>query len=191
MVFFRKQIIISDVSSVTKRVFRVVFSLLLIAFVYALQGIIFPFLSFFKTNPLLLPMLAVAIGINEKTPPGTKGGRERDWQGAAFGLVAGVLCDMAEGGPPGIFTVMLTLVAIVAAAIDGDILRRGFRTFLLMSAGSLIACGIAQMLVYLLFLKLSLFSCVAVILRQTLISLPFAPVVYFLARPFSGKKRTR
>ncbi|MDR0813103.1 MAG: hypothetical protein LBO63_03750 [Oscillospiraceae bacterium] len=191
MVFFRRQIRVTDIGGGTKRVFRVIFSLLLIAVVYILQGVIFPFLNVFKTIPMLLPMLAVAIGINEKTPPGSKVGRERDWQGAAFGLIAGVLCDLANGGPPGIFTVMLTLIAIVAAAVDGDILRRGFWTFLLMSAGALVACGIAQALVYMLLLQLSPFSCIAVIFRQTLISLPFSPLVYFLAKPFSRKKETR
>ena len=82
---------------------------------YVLQATVFTSLPLFGVKPLILPVAVVGVALFEGS---TKGG--------VFGLFAGMLCDLSFNQPTVQFTLMLTVLGILAGLVCDTVLARGF-----------------------------------------------------------------
>ena len=134
---------------------------LLVAY-FLLQDSIFSQLPLFGVVPLLMPVCCTAIALAE--------GMER---GGAFGVVAGVLCDIAIGSPPIGFTILLTLLGLGVGWLSDRLMGRNFLTLVLLSFGSLLVCGFFQTFTLWAFEGVPLGPLLKTVFLQTLYSLFF------------------
>ena len=133
-------------------------------FVYfVLQDAIFSNLSIFGIKPLLMPVCCAAIALSE--------GFER---GGAFGLAAGVLCDIAMGNPPIGFTLLLTLIGLGIGWMSDRLMGRSFLTLMIFSLAALLVCAFFQVFNLCVFKHVPLGAVNRVIFFQTVYSLLFA-----------------
>ena len=135
--------------------------------VLILQNIIFTQLRIFCVCPLVLPAVAVAIGMFEGAT----------W-GAVFSLFMGIFADMAFIDNTVFFTILFPVLSFLAGFVSNFFINRRFFAFMGAAAVGLLLTAAAQLL------KTSAsdsFSTVMIItgLLQTLWSLPFAALVYF------------
>ncbi len=151
---------------------------LVLAVAYLLQGIVFPYLPIFGAKPMILPLVMAAIAIHEGTV-----------RGGAWGLACGMLCDSALNQPTILYTLLLMCLGVGAGFLSDRILSRGFPSFFLYGAGSLVLCTLLQVLQPILFGGASLFVASFVAIVQVVYSLLFAVPTYLAVRSISRSAR--
>ncbi|MDR0915726.1 MAG: hypothetical protein LBN02_00840 [Oscillospiraceae bacterium] len=157
--------------SATRRAVRaVVFHVLFLIVVYLVQALVLPYLSL-PATPLLLPLAAVGAAMGQG---GTRG--------AAMGLIAGALCDISFLRPVAGFTLLLTVLCLVIGVLSDTVIARGLLSYLVLCLFTLVVCAAAQMFQLLVFVGVPPRALFAVAGRQTLMSLPFALVLYPISR---------
>jgi len=153
-------------------------AMLLIA-VYMLQGMILPYLKFSGLVPLLLPIVSTGVAVYQ--------GRVA---GGVVGIFAGILCDISFNEPVGLFTVLLTFTGLVAGLIADTVMSRGFATYYICCAATLIIAALTQMFPLLFFERVPSTPLLTMALRQTIYSLIFAFPLWFFLRAL-GKRAQR
>ena len=135
--------------------------------VLILQNIIFTQLRIFGVCPLVLPAVAIAMGMFEGAT----------W-GAVFSLFMGIFADMAFIENTVFFTILLPVLSFLAGFVSNFFINRRFFAFMGASAVGLLLTAAAQILKT---TASDSFSTVMIItgLLQTLWSLPFAALIYF------------
>ena len=141
-----------------------------------LQNMLFTQLRLFGACPLILPAVAVAIGMFE-------GGT---W-GAVISMILGIFADMAFVENTVTFTVLFPLLAFGAGFIAQFFINRRFFAFMGAALVGLLITGVVQMLRTAAGDVFSLVMIRTVIL-QTLWTLPFAPLAYWPAAKWIGQR---
>jgi hypothetical protein len=151
---------------------------LFIVAVFVLQAFVLPFVTALPSVPLILPLAAVETAMFE-------GG----FRGAAAGLFAGALCDVAMDRPIARFAVLLTLICLVVGVLSELVVARGFAPYFLICTGTLAVCAIAQMFTLLFFDGVEPRVLFTEALSQTAVSLPFAVPIYLALARTPGRER--
>ena len=156
-----------------RRVFVVTILLhaLFLTITYIFQGMIFPHLRLYGYTPLLLPIVSTGAAVYE--------GRDT---GGIVGLFAGILCDISFNEPVGVFTVLLTVMGLIAGALADTVLTRGFASYFVCCAAVLAVSAFAQMFPLLFFSHISPPPLVDAAIRQTAYSLLFAFPLWIFVR---------
>lgn len=154
-----------------KIIVRVLVILPYLLFLYILQGMVFPRLPVFGSVPLLLPMAVVGIAIY--------GGRI---SGGAFGLLAGMLCDLSFNQPTIQFTLILTFLGLFIGYLSDTVIVTGFPSYIVCSLGVLLVSGFFQAFRPLFFESAPFRPLLSIGLRQTVVSLLFVIPMYYLNR---------
>jgi len=147
-------------------------TLILVAFVfiaYLLQAMLFARMSIFGAKPLALPLAVAAIAMAEGSV-----------RGGAFGVLAGVLCDLSFNQPAITFTIGLAIVGIGIGLMAENFLVKNFASYLLCTLIALMFCAAWQSMSFLIFDNVAAAPLLAISVRQTLASLLFTPPVYLL-----------
>ncbi|NLM84516.1 MAG: hypothetical protein GX189_07435 [Clostridiales bacterium] len=151
--------------------FVLVLHIAFIVAVYALQAMIFPHLPIAGYVPVLLPVAAVGIALFE--------GASR---GGGYGLLAGMLCDVAFHQPVLAMTVTLTAIGIACGILSETILARSFPSYIVCCFFALMITSFIPMFTLLFYAGVDPFSLFQLALGQTLVSLIFACPLYFFIR---------
>ena len=146
----------------------------LLLVVYFLSSVIIPYTRTFSLVPLLLPICAVGIALFEG---GVRGG--------VFGLVAGMLCDLAFEQPLLMFTVMLTFICVTVGTLSETVLARGFPSYFLASLLSLAVASFVQMFGLLFFVGASAGVLIMTGVWQTLFTMVFTVPMYYAVKAVS------
>ncbi|MBQ1361774.1 MAG: hypothetical protein IIY43_01845 [Oscillospiraceae bacterium] len=135
--------------------------------VLILQNILFTQMRLLGVCPLVLPAVAVAMGMFEGAT----------W-GAVFSLVMGIFADMAFIENTIFFTLLFPALSFLAGFVSNYYINRRFFAYMGAAAGGLLITAAAQILKT---SAMDTFSPVMIItgLLQTLWSLPFAALVYY------------
>lgn len=136
------------------------------------QGLMLQRMSFFGTFPFLYPVLAAVLSMLEGPLPGT-----------VFSLVLGVLCDLALPGPiPCFYTLIFPLAGLAAALVAQSWIKGGLLCALVSSLFALVMTDLFHMVVFLLQRKDVWPGGLILLVKETAVTLPFAPLVYLLLR---------
>ena len=132
-----------------------------------LQNILFTQLRILGVCPLVLPAVAVAMGMFEGAT----------W-GAVFSLIMGIFADMAFIENTIFFTLLFPALSFLAGFVSNYYINRRFFAYMGAAAGGLLITAAAQILKT---SAMDTFSPVMITtgLLQTLWSLPFAALVYY------------
>ena len=132
-----------------------------------LQNILFTQMRLLGVCPLVLPAVAVAMGMFEGAT----------W-GAVFSLVMGIFADMAFIENTIFFTLLFPALSFLAGFVSNYYINRRFFAYMGAAAGGLLITAAAQILKT---SAMDTFSPVMITtgLLQTLWSLPFAALVYY------------
>ena len=135
--------------------------------VLILQNILFTQMRLLGVCPLVLPAVAVAMGMFEGAT----------W-GAVFSLVMGIFADMAFSENTIFFTLLFPALSFLAGFVSNYYINRRFFAYMGAAAGGLLITAAAQILKT---SAMDTFSPVMITtgLLQTLWSLPFAALVYY------------
>lgn len=135
--------------------------------VLILQNILFTQMRLLGVCPLVLPAVAVAMGMFEGAT----------W-GAIFSLVMGIFADMAFIENTIFFTLLFPALSFLAGFVSNYYINRRFFAYMGAAAGGLLITAAAQILKT---SAMDTFSPVMITtgLLQTLWSLPFAALVYY------------
>ena len=135
--------------------------------VLILQNILFTQMRLLGVCPLVLPAVAVAMGMFEGAT----------W-GAVFSLIMGIFADMAFIENTIFFTLLFPALSFLAGFVSNYYINRRFFAYMGAAAGGLLITAAAQILKT---SAMDTFSPVMVTtgLLQTLWSLPFAALVYY------------
>ena len=107
----------------------------------ALQHMVLDHISIFGATPFLYPMLPALVGSYE--------GLQR---GGKFALVMGVVCDALVAGPfEGFYTIIFTLIGLLAGLIGARLLSPGWLCGLTVSAMGLALTSLGRFAVYFFF----------------------------------------
>lgn len=131
------------------------------------QNMLFTQFRIFGICPMVLPAVAVAVGMFEGAT----------W-GAVFALIMGVFADMSFVENTIMFTVLFPAIAFAAGFISQFFINRRFFAYMFTAFAALLLTAIVQMI------KVSLLdgwaaSMLITVLLQTLLSLPPAVLAYF------------
>ncbi|MDR0446263.1 MAG: hypothetical protein LBH17_04415 [Oscillospiraceae bacterium] len=155
-----------------------IYRALFIAAVFVIQALVLPFITVLPSVPLILPLAAVASAMFE-------GG----FRGAAAGLFAGALCDIALCRPISRFAVLLTVVCLVIGILSETVVARGFAPYFLMCVATLFIAAGVQSFTLLFFEGVPLHWLIAEAMVQTLTSLPFTVPIYLALSRAPGRER--
>ena len=135
--------------------------------VLILQNILFTQMRLLGVCPLVLPAVAVAMGMFEGAT----------W-GAVFSLVMGIFADMAFIENTIFFTLLFPALSFLAGFVSNYYINRRFFAYMGAAAGGLLITAAAQILKT---SAMDTFSPVMITtgLLQTFWSLPFAALVYY------------
>ena len=135
--------------------------------VLILQNILFTQMRLFGVCPLVLPAVAVAMGMFEGAT----------W-GAVFSLIMGIFADMAFIENTIFFTLLFPALSFLAGFVSNYYINRRFFAYMGAAAGGLLITAAAQILKT---SAMDTFSPVMITtgLLQTFWSLPFAALVYY------------
>jgi cell shape-determining protein MreD len=135
--------------------------------VLILQNILFTQMRLLGVCPLVLPAVAVAMGMFEGAT----------W-GAVFSLIMGIFADMAFIENTIFFTLLFPALSFLAGFVSNYYINRRFFAYMGAAAGGLLITAAAQILKT---SAMDTFSPVMITtgLLQTLWSLPFAALVYY------------
>ena len=151
----------------------------LILAVIAIQNSFLSRLTVFGARAMIVPIAAVACGFFE----------DGNW-GGFFGLVAGWLCDLNIHENTVMFVVLFTAIGLLSGMVAHLFVNRNFLPFLFVSAAALLITAIFQMLRPVVFYGVPLLSASAVALKQTLLSIPFAAIMYAPFKAISSRQRS-
>ncbi|MDR1298991.1 MAG: hypothetical protein LBJ84_01920 [Oscillospiraceae bacterium] len=145
-------------------------ALVLVA-LYAVQSLVFPYLSATGVRPSLLPLGVAGVAVFEGS---TRGG--------LFGLFAGILCDISFNQPVSSFTVLLTLFGLIAGFLSDIVIARGFPSYIVCCAIVLALTAFTQMFALLFFERLPFRLLATTAAQQILYSMIFALPIYFAVK---------
>lgn len=131
------------------------------------QNMLFTQLRLFGTCPMVLPAVAVAVGMFQGAT----------W-GSIFALVMGIFADMAYVENTVTFTLIFPALAFAAGFISQFFINRRFFAFMGAALAGLFVTALVQMLKTLAADGFSM-AMVGTVLLQTLWSLPPAALAYF------------
>lgn len=137
--------------------------------VWLLDGHILPRLPFFGTIPMLLPLAAVAVAVLEGASAGT-----------GFGLVVGLLWELAYPGGFGGLVLFLALLGMAVGALSQYALARSLPGCLLCSAGTLAILSAMRIVRGLLNHSAALGPLLRVAVPEFFLSLLWTPLIYLL-----------
>ena len=160
-------------------VVSLIFHAVLLVTVYALQGMIFPYLRFMGLVPLLLPIVTTGVAVYQ--------GRVA---GGIVGIFAGILCDISFNEPVGLFTVLLTFLGLFIGTLADTVMARAFATYIISCLFALSVSAFAQMFPLMFFEYVPSQLLVTVAIRQTVYSLLYAIPIWFIVRAL-GKRAQR
>ena len=168
-------------SDATKnRMIRAMIHAAVLTVLYVLQTMVFahPHMRIWGIAPLILPLAVVGVGLFEGP----------SW-GGAYGLAAGVLCDIAFLNTTVLFTILLTALGMGVGLLSSYLLSRGFPSYLLCSAAALTVIAFFQMFTLLIYLGESPLALLRVALLQSLYSFLFVLPLYYLARALGRRAK--
>jgi hypothetical protein len=139
--------------------------------VYMLQAMVFPNLPVGGYVPVLLPIAVVGIALFEGA-----------FRGGGYGLLAGMLCDVAFHQPVLAMTITLTAIGIACGVLSETILARGFPSYIVCCFAALMLTSFVSMFSLLFYAGVDPFSLFQIALGQSLYSLIFACPLYFFIR---------
>mgnify|MGYP001041781521 CR=1 FL=1 len=131
------------------------------------QNMLFTQLRLFGVCPLVLPAVAVAVGMFEGAT----------W-GAVFSLIMGIFADMSFVEHTIFFALVLPALSFAAAFVSQFFINRRFFAFMGITLAALFITAVLQMLKTLAGDTWS-GAMLSTIIVQTLWSLPFSAVAYF------------
>lgn len=157
-------------SETTKiRMFQITAHGLLLFVLCVLQGMVFPALQLWGTVPLLFPLAVVAVGLFEGPT----------W-GGVFGLLAGFLSDLFFAESLVLFMITLTLLGMGLGLLSVHLLNRRFLSYILCAGASLLLLAFLQAFPFLVYQRVAPWILLGVALRQTLLTILFAPLLYLI-----------
>lgn len=142
---------------------------------YFLQGVLFSRMKLFGVTPLVLPLAVCGAAIFS--------GRV---YGCVIGILAGMLCDLSFNEPTIVFTLALALLGLAIGAMAETVLQEGIISFAVTGVLTLVFCAFIQSARLIFIDGAPLNEIADVALRQTAVSLIFAPIVYLVSK-FIGK----
>lgn len=148
---------------------------LLILFTLLIQNILCPHITILKVRPLILPAVAVAVGMFE-------GGT----YGAIFGLFLGFFGDMSFAENTVLFMVLMAMIGFAAGFAADFIINRSFLPYMAAAFTALFFTALIQMIRPWIS-DASAGHVLLTGLLQILWSLPFAALFYPLVRWMSHK----
>jgi len=131
------------------------------------QNMLFTKLRIFGVCPMVLPAVAVAVGMFEGAT----------W-GAVFSLVMGIFADMAFIENTVMFTILFPMLAFASAFISQFFINRRFFAFMGNAFMALLVTALVQALKTFAMDGWS-FAMIPTVIMQTLWSLPFAAIAYY------------
>ena len=107
---------------------------------FTLQSLLLNNISVLGVTPFLYPLLPALVSSFE--------GQRR---GSVFSLVVGVVCDLAITTPfVGFYTILFTLIGLIAAAVGENLMSPGWLCGLNVSLIALLLHAVVRLLIYLL-----------------------------------------
>ena len=155
----------------TRSIIRSLIYVLFLSVVFLLQSTVLARVFNGGTKPLLLPLAVAAIALSDGS-----------LKGGAFGVVAGVLCDISFNQPTMQFTLCLTIIGIGIGLIAEAFLVKNLITYVICSVISLVFCALWQSTPYLLFRGVSFSVLFSISVRQLLLSIIFTLPIYYFFR---------
>ncbi len=144
------------------------FALVLLLFLL-LQNTVLAEASLLGVRALFLSALVVAVGHFE-------GG----WRGGLFGLAAGVCSDFSGTSPSLLFTILYPIMGFVTGFLTEFLVNRRFYVYAALAVASVFVSSACQMFRLLVTQSGSTFALWGSCLLQTLLSLPFVALAYFI-----------
>ncbi len=144
---------------------------LLLLVTYLLESAVFSLLPILGVSPMLLPLLAVGVGL-------LGGGL---W-GCGFGLAAGILCGISAGSGGLLLALSLCVGGFFSGFLGEFVLARGFPSFAALSLGMLLLLSLLQLFPFAVYERFPLGPLLVTGLKQTLYSLLFLLPAYFCVR---------
>lgn len=126
--------------------------------------------------PMVLPAAAAALGMFEGAT-----------FGPVFALIMGLFADMAYVETKIFYTLLLPALALGAAFVSEFFINRRFFAFMGVSLIVLLICGVLQMLKTLAADAFSM-DMLTVVALQTIWSLPFSGLTYFMPKKWSHER---
>lgn len=141
-------------------------------FFLLLQGSVLQRLRLFGVMPFLYPVLAAVLAMYEGALSGT-----------VYGLVLGVLCDLALPGPiPCFYTLIFPLTGLCAGLIAKSWLPAGFLCSLVVSVAAFVLTDAFHGLLLVLAGKAAWAAVAVTALREICATALFIPLVFLLFR---------
>lgn len=131
------------------------------------QNMLFTQIRLFGVCPMVLPAVAVAVGMFEGAT----------W-GAVFSLIMGIFADMAFIENTVTFTILFPALSFAAGFVSQFYINRRFFAFMGVTLAALLITGVVQMLKT-AAMDVWAGSMITTVLLQTLWSLPPAVLAYF------------
>ena len=131
------------------------------------QNMLFTQIRPFGVCPMVLPAVAVAVGMFEGAT----------W-GAVFSLIMGIFADMAFIENTVTFTILFPALSFAAGSVSQFYINRRFFAFMGVTLAALLVTGVVQMLKT-AAMDVWAGSMITTVLLQTLWSLPPAVLAYF------------
>lgn len=145
--------------------------LLFIVAVYVLQAMVFPYLPVAGYVPVLLPVAAVGLSLFEGS-----------FRGGGYGLLAGMLCDVAFNQPVLVMTITLTALGIACGILSETILARSFPSYILCCFFAVMLTSFISMFSLLFYAGTDPVPLLKSALTQTVCTLVFAWPLYYVIR---------
>lgn len=145
-----------------------------------LQTMVFSRLTLFGVKPMFIPALVVAIGMFE-------GGA---W-GGLLGLAAGIYCDICYSDSTVLFLVLLAALGFLSGLLTEFFINRRFGSYLILAALALLLAAFCQIAPLWIFKGVALRPLAVTALLQSVLSLPFAIVIYFIVKALAGRTQNR
>ncbi len=154
--------------------------IIFISIIYVLQAMVFTYFPINGIFPVLLPIAVVGIATFEGSS-----------RGGGYGLVAGMLCDVSFNQPVIVMTVVLTVVGILVGVLSETIMARGFPTYFLCCAATLVLTSFVSIFPLVFFENVEFSALLRTGILQALYSiiftLPIYPIVRSLGRRVSAE----
>lgn len=155
---------------------KIITHALMLLVLFVLQSMVFSRLRIMGASPLILPVAVVGVALLEGAT----------WSGA-FGIAAGVFCDVSYSETTVFFTVLLPVLGIVIGLLSEYFLARGLLSYLLCCVLTLAIIAFFQLFAFLVFNGVNPQALLKTALLQTLYSLVLAVPVYYFTGAVSRK----
>ena len=137
---------------------------------FALQHLLLNPIRLLGVTPFLYPILPALVASHE----GLR-------SGSVFALSLGVVCDLLLTGPfNGFYTIMFTLIGILAAVIGENLISSGFLCSFAVSVVALLLTSLAQILLLLLSGQTDLLLMGRIALMECALTLPAILPAHFI-----------